>query len=67
MNINRNPSERAKYPDNPFTGNKWVFKLKTNANETLQYKARLVVKGYEQQAGLDFEETFAPVAKFVSI
>jgi len=44
-----------------------VFKLKSNADGTIRYKARLVVKEYEQQASLDFDETFAPVAKFVSV
>lgn len=57
---------RTKYPP---LRNKWVFKIKINADGTLRYKARVVVKGYEQQAGRDYEqdELYAPVAKFVSI
>ena len=46
-------------------GLKWVFKTKFAVDGSLQKnKARLVVKGYAQQYGIDFEETFSPVAQF---
>ena len=46
---------------------KWIFKKKTNADDTTRYKARLVIKGYEQRAGIDYEETFAPVAMLKTV
>ena len=45
-------------------GCKWIFTMKYNSDESLEcYKARLVAKGFTQTCGVDYQETFAPVAK----
>jgi hypothetical protein len=49
-------------------GTKWVFRNKQDEHGVVtRNKARLVAKGYAQVASLDFEETFAPVARLESI
>jgi hypothetical protein len=47
---------------------KWVFKLKKNeAGEVVKHKARLVMHGFVQQEGIDYDDAFAPVAHIESI
>ncbi|KMQ92052.1 integrase core domain protein [Lasius niger] len=48
--------------------NKWVLKTKLKSDGTLdRYKARLVVRGFRQEEGRDYDEIFSPVARFESI
>jgi hypothetical protein len=47
---------------------KWLFKIKHAANGSIEkYKARFVARGFSQKKGIDYEETFAPVARYTSI
>ena len=49
-------------------GCKWVYKIKTRSDGTVdRYKARLIARGFTQEYGIDYENTFAPVAQFSSI
>ena len=47
--------------------NKWVFKLKKNDEKLLKYKAQLVVKGFGQKQGIDFDKIFSPIVEACSI
>lgn len=49
-------------------GLKWIFKIKRNADGSInKYKSRLVAKGYIQRHGIDFEEVIAPVARIETV
>ena len=45
-----------------------IYKVKHVADESVEkYKAHVVAKGFSQKEGIDYEETFAPVARYSSI
>jgi hypothetical protein len=55
-------------PNQNVVGTKWVFRNKQDEHGVVtRNKARHVAKGYSQVEGLDFDETYAPVARLVSI
>ena len=54
--------------DANIVGSKWVFRAKKDAaGNVVRYKARLVAQGFSQVPGVDYFDTFAPVAKLASI
>ena len=49
-------------------GCKWVYKVKTNSDGSLErYKARLVARGFDQRYSSDYDETFCPVVRLESL
>jgi len=58
----------ARPKEKKILSNRWVFKTKINQKgEIEKFKARLVVRGHTQREGIDYQEAFAPVARFDSI
>lgn len=55
----------ARPKDKQILTNRWVFKVKrTQDSLNEKYKARLVARGYTQKKGINYEEVFAPVARY---
>ena len=68
ININNTWELETPPPNCRPIGLKWIFKLKKNPKGTIiKHKARLVVKGYSQRKGVDYDEIYAPVVRFETI
>ena len=54
--------------DKSMVGSRWIYKVKKIADGSVEkYKARFVARGFSQVEGIDYDETFAPVARYSSI
>ena len=47
--------------------NKWVYRIKNEHDGSKRYKARLLVKGFQQKKGIDYSKIFSPVMKMSTI
>ena len=55
-------------PGKSVVGCKWIYKIKTCSDGSIEhYKARLVAKCFTQEYGIDYEETFALIARISSV
>jgi hypothetical protein len=55
-------------PDTNVVTSKWFFRHKLTSDGSLdRYKARWVLRGFTQHAGMDHDESFSPVVKFVTV
>ena len=53
---------------NSVVTSKWIYKIKHVVDGSIEkYKARFMARGFSQKEGIDYEETFAPVARYTSI
>ena len=53
---------------NSIVTSKWIYKIKHVADGSIEkYKARFVACGFSQKEGIDYEENFAPIARYTSI
>lgn len=54
--------------DKLVVSSKWLFKIKYAPDGSIEkHKARFIARGFSQKAGIEYEETFAPVARYTSI
>ncbi|KAI0990995.1 hypothetical protein K3495_g17192, partial [Podosphaera aphanis] len=64
LQINHTWKEEVAPPETNLVGTKWVFSIKYRPDSSLdRFKARLVARGFSQQYGVDYTETFAPTVQ----
>ena len=52
------------FPEKSVVGCKWIYKIKTHSDRSIKrYKTRLVAKGFMEEYGIDYEETFTLVTR----
>ena len=55
-------------PRKSVVGCKWIYKIKTRSDGSIEhYKACLVAKGFTQEYEIDYEETFTPIVRILSV
>ncbi|KAK4259068.1 hypothetical protein QN277_005442 [Acacia crassicarpa] len=65
---NRMRTLEAHLPNKNIINSKWVYKTKYKSNRELnKHRARSIARGFTQEKGVDYHETFAPVAKLVTM
>ena len=54
--------------DKSVVGSRWIYKVKQVANGSVEkYKVKFMARGFSQIEGIDYDETFSPVARYSSI
>ena len=54
--------------DRAVVGSCWIYKIKHGVDGSIEnYEARFIAKGFSKKEGIDYEETFSPVAMYTSI
>jgi hypothetical protein len=68
LHTNRTWSLVPFHPSMNIVGSRWVYRIKRRVDGSIErYKARLIARGFTQQEGIDYSETFNPVMKQATV
>jgi hypothetical protein len=68
LRTNRTWSLVPFHPSMNIVGSRWVYRIKRRVDGSIErYKARLIARGFTQQEGIDYSETFNPVMKQATV